>query len=320
MTGAAPIVSVVVPHLNDQEGLRACLASLAEQVDAPSHEVIVVDNGSAELPERVCAEVPGTVLLCEAEPGPGRARNHGAAVAAGSILAFLDADCRADPCWLRTIVDRFAAAPDLDVIGGPVTVVPRRPGRPSMVEAHEQVFGYRMRLYVERDGYTATLNMAVRRNAFHRVGPFGGRDIAEDRDWGGRATAMGLRMAYVDDMRVSTAARPDRAALRCKWDRLLSHDATELGVDRRARMRFLLRAVAVAASPPLEVLRIVASDRVEGTRARCMAVLGTAWIRLYRARRMVSLLVRGNGAELREAWNGAGTQETVQAQPASSDR
>ncbi|WP_108668661.1 glycosyltransferase [Euzebya rosea] len=319
MTDAGPLVSVIVPHLNDADGLRACLASLARQVDAPPHEVIVVDNGSVELPEQVCAEVPGTVLLCEAEPGPGRARNHGAAVAAGSILAFIDADCRADQRWLRTIVDRFAAAPEVDVIGGQVTVVPRRPGRPSMVEAHELVFGYRMRLYVERDGYTATLNMAVRRDAFRRVGPFGGRDIAEDRDWGRRATALGLRIAYVDDMRITTAARPDRTALRCKWDRLLSHDAAELGADRRARSWFLLRAVAVAASPPVEVLGILVSDRVEGPRSRWMAVLGTTWIRLYRARRMVSLLVRGNAAELQEGWNGAPGRTLVEARPSSAD-
>lgn len=296
MTDAGPLVSVIVPHLNDHEGLRACLASLAQQVDAPPHEVIVVDNGSVEPPEQVCAEVPGTVLLCEAEPGPGRARNHGAAVAAGSILAFLDADCRAGPRWLRTIVDRMAALPEVDVIGGRVTAVPRDPDRPNMVEAHEQVLGYRFRLYIERDGFTGTGNMAVRQAAFWRVGPFGGIDVAEDREWGQRAAALGIRPTYVDEMQITTPARADRDALRRKWDRHLAHEFGTVD-SPGARVRYLLRAAAVAVSPLAEVGTIVVSPRLRGPRARVRAVAGTTWIRWYRARRMVSQVVHDTAAE-----------------------
>ena len=256
----------------------------------------MVDNGSAEPPEQVCAEVPGTVLLCEAEPGPGRARNHGAAVAAGSILAFIDADCWADPRWLRTIVDRFSASPDLEVIGGRVTAVPRDPRRPSMVEAHEQVLGYRIRLYIERDGFAGTGNMAMRRSVFLRVGPFGGIDVAEDRDWGQRATAMGIPAVYVDEMRIRTPARVDREALRRKWDRHLAH---EFGAVRGVggHLRYLLKSVAVAASPVVEIGTIAASPCLDGSRARISAVVGTTWIRWYRARRMVCLLMRGPTTE-----------------------
>ena len=43
-------ISVVIPHLNQPEFLARCLASLAAGTRPPD-EVIVVDNGSHELPE-----------------------------------------------------------------------------------------------------------------------------------------------------------------------------------------------------------------------------------------------------------------------------
>ena len=90
--------SVVIPHLNQPEFLARCLASLAAGSRRPD-EVIVVDNGSDALPQAIC-DAHGARLLTEAEPGPGPARNCGVRVSSGNILAFIDADCLADPGWL----------------------------------------------------------------------------------------------------------------------------------------------------------------------------------------------------------------------------
>ena len=152
-------------------------------------------------------------------------------------------------------------------------IAPADPARMTVVEAYESVFGYRIRLYIERDRYTGTGNMAVRREIFAAVGPFAGIGVAEDMDWGRRATAMGYRHAYVPEMRVRTPARRDFAELARKWDRHIAHFYAENRARPAARLRWLARAALVAASPLGEAVRIARSDRLAGpgNRARALA-------------------------------------------------
>ena len=103
MKSKKPLISVIIPHLNQPNGLEACLGSLDSQtLERSAFEVIVVDNGSASLPKAVIERYPGTSLLQESRPGPGLARNRGVEAASADILAFIDADCRAHPDWLRS--------------------------------------------------------------------------------------------------------------------------------------------------------------------------------------------------------------------------
>ena len=301
-----PRLSVVVPTYNDHEALAGVLAALAAQAgDGTSFEVIVVDNGSEVLPTEVCARFPGVRLLTEATPGPGPARNRGAAAARGAVVAFVDADCRPDPGWIRAIAAAFAE-PSTEIIGGDVRIAPADPDRMTVVEAYESVFGYRIRLYIERDRYTGTGNMAVRREIFEAVGPFAGIGVAEDMDWGRRATALGYRHAYVPEMRVRTPARRDFAELARKWDRHIAHFYAENRArpisPTSARLRWLARAALVAASPLGEAIRVARSDRLRGPGNRARALLGVTRLRLYRAGRMLGLAFGHDPARLADGW------------------
>jgi glycosyltransferase involved in cell wall biosynthesis len=101
-----PRISIVIPHLNEPDNLRRCLLSLAaQQSEGIPFEIIVVDNGSIELPRAVCSEFAGVRLEHEPVPGPGPARNLGARCARAELLAFIDSDCVAQPGWLRAIVE-----------------------------------------------------------------------------------------------------------------------------------------------------------------------------------------------------------------------
>lgn len=98
------LISIVIPHFNQEDHLRTCLKRLqAQKGGLTDVEIIVVDNGSRRMPDAVCAEIPAVRLLSETTPGPGPARNRGAAVAQGDVLAFIDADCHADPGWLAAM-------------------------------------------------------------------------------------------------------------------------------------------------------------------------------------------------------------------------
>jgi glycosyltransferase involved in cell wall biosynthesis len=305
-TEPRPRISVVIPHYNDEDALAKDLAALtAQRDDGVSFEIIVVDNGSARLPTAVCARFPVVRLLSETTPGPGPARSHGAANARGEILAFVDADCCPDPGWILAI-DRAFADPSTEIIGGDVRIAPVDPARMTVVEAYESVFAYRIHLYIARDNYTGTGNMAVRPEIFRDVGPFAGIGVAEDMDWGRRATAMGYRLTYVPEMRVRTPARRDFAELARKWDRHIAHFYAENSARRvspaAAQLRWLARTAMVAVSPLGEVLRIARSDRLARPADRARALVGVTRLRLYRAGQMLRLGFGADPARLTRGW------------------
>ena len=127
------------------------------------------------------------------------------------------------PDWLPAILARFAADPGLAALGGDIRVYPAEPGRPAPAEAYEAVYAFRQQLYIERQGYSVTANIAVRRAVFEAVGGFGGIGIAEDNDWGQRAGRLGFRTVYAPEVLVRHPARATLAEIEAKWARLISH-------------------------------------------------------------------------------------------------
>ena len=98
-------VSVIIPHFNMPAALERCLISIEAQTFDGAVEIIVVDNGSRQMPANVVDTHPGVILLSEPTPGPGPARNAGVAVARAPVLAFIDADCRAGDGGLKAAVE-----------------------------------------------------------------------------------------------------------------------------------------------------------------------------------------------------------------------
>lgn len=288
-SGATPIpikptVSVIIPHLNQAAALEVCLSSLDGQLlDGDQFEVIVVDNGSATVPTEAIARHPGATLLREVTPGPGPARNTGVDVARGDILAFLDADCRADPNWLSSIVDALIVSPPGTILGGDVRIWHPAETAVTAIAAYESVFAYRFKLYIERDGYSGTGNMAVFRRDFDRVGRFAGIDVAEDMEWGRRAARAGLHFKYTPDMIVYHPARNSIRDLYAKWDRQIAHYRNMREREPAWRLRWIAQALLVLASPVSGVVTVMMSDRLEGGAARLKAIAVLCAVRTHRA-------------------------------------
>lgn len=298
-----PRLSVIIPHLNHAQALHRCLCALAEQRErSPEFEVIVVDNGSRTQPVEVCAAFDFVRLAFEAEPGPGPARNLGARLATADLLAFTDADCTVDPDWVSNIVRFLDGQPEVSIIGGDVRIACKDPLHMTAIEAYESIFGYRIALYVRRDHFAGSGNLAVRKPVFESVGGFSGIMVAEDRDWGQRAHAMGHKVVFRPEMLISTPARQDFAELARKWDRHIGHDYEGVRTVS-ARVRWAVRTLAMALSPMAEVPRVAMSDRVSGIGNRWRAMRVLTAIRLYRARKMAAVLLGGDGAALSGAWN-----------------
>jgi O-antigen biosynthesis protein len=99
-----PRVSVVVASYNGERTLKACLNSL-ERLNYPDYEVILVDDGSTDATRQAALAHPSVrYFRHEKNLGLSVARNTGIAAATGEIVAFTDADCRADEDWLYYLV------------------------------------------------------------------------------------------------------------------------------------------------------------------------------------------------------------------------
>lgn len=118
-----PKVSVVVASYNADRTLATCLESL-ERLNYPDYEIILVDDGSTDTTAQIAAHHPRVRFIQhDRNRGLSVARNTGIAVAEGEIVAFTDADCRADEDWLYYLVGELITSA-CAAIGGPNLLPP----------------------------------------------------------------------------------------------------------------------------------------------------------------------------------------------------
>lgn len=115
---ASVVVASIVERLDD---LDRCLADLG-RLDYPQFEVVLVDNRPQRpdpdpLPA-IVAKHPHVRLAHQSVPGAAVARNLGAQLSTGQVIAFTDDDVRVDPGWLKALARRFVAEPALDAVTG----------------------------------------------------------------------------------------------------------------------------------------------------------------------------------------------------------
>jgi GT2 family glycosyltransferase len=185
-------VSVVVPVRDGASSLRALLASLSAQTLARDRfEVIVVDNASRDASAQIARE-GGARVVTEPIPNRARARNAGVRVASAQLLAFIDADCVASPRWLEAFLACAERAP---LLAGRVTVTTS--DSPNPVERFERLWRFEQGHWVEQ-GWAATANLLVSRDAFDAIGGFDPAypHTAEDADFCLRAGRAGYALGY----------------------------------------------------------------------------------------------------------------------------
>lgn len=116
-------ISVVIPTYKRIEGLEKCLKSFFTQ-DYPKegYEIIVVDDGNDEavriMVDQLQEKHPNLRYLAQGHRGPAVARNLGAQVSLGRIIAFIDDDCGVCDGWLRAVAEGHRKNPEIMAIGG----------------------------------------------------------------------------------------------------------------------------------------------------------------------------------------------------------
>jgi len=110
--------SIVVPLFNKAELTRACVRSIMANTDAGTYELILVDNGSTDQTEALCAELPDEVVVLRNDTNRGFAKavNQGAAAATGEHVVFLNNDTEVHPNWLEPLIAQLDD-PDVGAVG-----------------------------------------------------------------------------------------------------------------------------------------------------------------------------------------------------------
>jgi glycosyltransferase involved in cell wall biosynthesis len=279
-SGAKPSISVIVPHYNDLENLRACLKDLLEQTTEPSkYEIIVSDNNSACGLDAVREACEGIARVVYApNQGAGEARNAGVAAARGELLAFTDSDCRPAREWLRRGIEALENA---DVVGGQMIVGVEDRSRLTPAEAYELVFAFNNRRYVESQGYSVTANMFTRRDVFDRVGLFR-VGVSEDLDWGQRASALGFRIRYSPEAVVTHPARRHWRDLLRKWRRLTSESYKLVCEQPYGKVWWFARSWLILLSTFAQIPTVLRSKELSSFDQRSKAIGGLVKLRIWR--------------------------------------
>ncbi len=192
-----PELSVIVPVHNGAGFLRTTLTALrASSLEPERWELIVVDDSSGDASVNTSASAADRVVCLTGGPrGPGFARNRGAEVARGRILAFVDADVSVHPDALQRFINVFDQHPDVSAVFGAYDLAP---DAPSLVSQYRNL----LHRYVhERDAGPASTFWAgcgaVRARVFSGSGGFDesrGREALEDIELGYRLSAGGHRI------------------------------------------------------------------------------------------------------------------------------
>ncbi len=192
-----PLLSIIIPTLNEEARIEACLAS----TEGPSQvERIVVDGESEDRTVQIARSCGAKVISCPR--GRGRQMNAGARNAFGDFFLFLHADTRLPPSYAETV----RAALSLPGIAAGAFEFRLDSTSPSL-RFIERVANWRSRRLQLPYGDQAIF---LRSSLFHAAGGFPDTTIMEDYEF-----IMGLKKFG----RIYTVPYPATTSAR-RWQKL----------------------------------------------------------------------------------------------------
>jgi GT2 family glycosyltransferase len=304
----APPASIVIPTKARLPYLEVTLSSIAPQATAAGAEVLVVDDAGASAATEELAERHGARYRPNASRhGLNVARNVGVRASTGALVVFADDDIRALDGWLGALLQAAREHPEVDVFTGPVTARLEGPAPHTCGRERPPITTLELGPEDTRTRYAWGANMAIRRGALERIGPFdeslehGG----DEQEWQDRL----MSASGGDDSRgalyVAAAAVEHRRAGRDARLRALSRAAYVRG---RAARRF--DAWRAQAPPLARELSTLLGSAGHVVRYRCPAGLTMVAHSAGRLREALRPQARRAGIGAGAGANGAGAAET----------
>jgi hypothetical protein len=298
MTHALPLVSFIVPVRDDAARLKRCLASLrASAYPADRLEIVVADNGSRDDSAGV-ARAAGADVISAPDRGVAALRNRAAAHARGQILAFVDADHEIAAGWVPSAVEVLA---DPHVAATGTTAHPPLDGT-WVQRRYDALRDHRIVAYETE--WLGAGNMAIKREAFDRVGGFDeSLDSCEDVALSQRLRACGYRL--VDDGRLRSTHLGDPPTLRALFFGELWRGRDNLRVSLQ---RVTLGGLPSAVIPVVDLTAMVAAlagilaAPLGGIRVSLAATAVVMGLASLRAAQMLSRIAAPTLRAMWEVW------------------
>lgn len=219
-----PLISAIICTHNRDSYLGAAIDSLLAQ-DFADFEIVVVDNASSDRTREVTESRSGVKYVYEPVTGLSVARNTGAGVATGEILAYLDDDAVASPRWLSVLYAAYKDDEKLAIAGGKVTLIwPEGYSAPAWLSeglagnlgAYD--LGDKV-VYIHNPGLTPRgLNYSIRSAFLEQIGGFNvnlgrvGKKLLSNEEllMTEQALKLGWQVAYLPDALVAHNVSPER--------------------------------------------------------------------------------------------------------------
>jgi GT2 family glycosyltransferase len=197
--------SIVIPTRARLAYLEVALSSIAPEAARLAVEVLVVDDAGPSQTARELAERFGARYEPHAHPlGLNVARNTGVERSAGELVVFVDDDVRVGAGWLEALLDAAAEHHDVDVFTGPIRARLEGSGEwgsRSCGRERPPITTLELGEHDTDADYAWGANMAIRRAALERVGPF---DVSlehggDEQEWQERLRSLtpGARVMYI---------------------------------------------------------------------------------------------------------------------------
>jgi GT2 family glycosyltransferase len=213
-----PSASIIIPTRGRPSYLEVALASIAPQAAQAGAEVLVIDDAGRSAAMQELTERFGARYEPHARPlGLNVARNTGVQRSAGELVVFVDDDIRASDGWLQALLEAARGHADVDVFTGPIH--PRLEGRAPRTCGREgsPITSLELGSQDTQARYAWGANMAIRRTALEKVGPF---DVSlehggDEQEWqdrfraasGGSACVLYVAGAAIDHRRAGADTR-----------------------------------------------------------------------------------------------------------------
>jgi peptidoglycan/xylan/chitin deacetylase (PgdA/CDA1 family)/GT2 family glycosyltransferase len=207
-----PMISVVIPALNEEQFIAECLESLKNQDYAGEYEIIVADNGSSDNTANIARSYGAKVISCLKKRSVTYARQVGTDTARGDIVVQADADTVYPRDWLRKIADHFSSHPDAAALAG--RFLYKDP--PSWAKFEYLLRDWTNKLSAALFGRPLLVSgatFAFRKRTFLNIGGYNDASFSADQlDISGRLSRAG-KVYYDGDFYVLTSSRSVRKPL-----------------------------------------------------------------------------------------------------------
>jgi GT2 family glycosyltransferase len=194
--------SIVIPTRERLPYLEVALASIAPQASARGAEVLVVDDsGGSDGARELAARFGAGYRAHPRALGLNVARNTGVEHTDGELVVFVDDDVRAQPGWLDALLRAAEREADVEVFAGRILASLEGDAPHSCGRESAPITTLDLGELDADASFAWGANMAIRRRALQRVGPF---DVSlehggDEQEWQERllASTPGARVRYV---------------------------------------------------------------------------------------------------------------------------